>query len=188
MLSLAIALTGCTNTNENIYQRLHKRYYNMPSYIAECTVTINSNKSTNTYNLTMTYDNRKNKYRLDYDNISIVLTDMNAMIKKNNTIVSVPVDDGYMLVLPNLFFKSYYQVENTSVTIAATSNHGKTVLESDIINPPKYAEHMELIIDNKKLVPLEMKVYDSQNEEKIHIEYIDFNIVNQINDSTFELD
>ena len=157
----------------------------MPSYTANCSVTVFSNKNTNTYNLQIIYDNSERRYRIDYDNMSIILGTANAQIKKDSTIMSAPVNNSYMLILPDMFFKSYYVGENASVAVDSATT-GTTLLECEIVNPPVWANTMKLWIDNKTLLPRTMKVYDKDFNEKINIEYDKFEIINIIDKSLFE--
>lgn len=185
MLLLTTFLAGCTASEGTIHQKIHTRYYNMPSYTAKCQATVISNKTQNTYALQIVYDNNGDRYRIDYDNMSLILTPSNAQIKKDNTVMSLPVDEGYMIMILNTFFKSYYTSENASQTTGNLMN-GCTLLECDILNPPKWANSMKLWIDNKTLEPRCMKIYDKETAEKINIEYSEFKIINKIDESLFE--
>ena len=186
LLLLITTLAGCTNANENIHEKIHSRYYNMPSYTAKCNVTINSNKTKNTYSLNVTYDSGQHRCRMDYDNMSIILGETNAQIKKDNTVMSVPVDDSHMIVMLNTFFRSYYEGENASMTTGASANAGSTMLSCDIVNPPKFAKSMKLWIDNKTVTPTAMNIYDAEGNEKICIEFTEFKILSNIEESIFE--
>ena len=185
LLLLIATLAGCTNTQDTIHERIHKKYYDMPSYTATCSVTVSSNKTRNTYDVSVWYDRESDRYRIDYDNMSIILGDANAQIKKGDTVMSAPTDDSYMIMLPNAFFKSYYEGENAWIS-ASVANAGQTVLECEIVNPPKFASSMKLWIDNKTLLPRTMKVYDKDDNEKINVEYNEFKILEITDDSIFE--
>ncbi len=185
MLLLTALLAGCTGNQDTIHQKIHTRYYNMPSYTANCQATVTSNKTQNTYTIKIVYDNEGERYRIDYDNMSVILTPTNAHIKKDNTVMSLPVDNSYMIMLPNAFFKSYYTGENASQPTASLTE-GCTVLECDILNPPSWANSMKLWIDSKTLAPRCMKIFDKEMKEKINIEYSEFKITNKIEETIFE--
>ena len=185
MLLLTTFLAGCTANESTIHQKIHTRYYDMPSYMTECHATVISNKTQNTYTLKIVYDNAGERYRIDYDNMSLIVSPGGAHIKKDNTVMSLPVDNSYMLMLPDAFFKSYYTSENASQTTNAMTD-GCTLLECDILNPPKWASHMKIWIDNKSIEPRCLKIFDKDMNEKIIIEYSEFRIINKADESIFE--
>ena len=185
MLLLTALLAGCTVSDDTIHRKIHTRYYDMPSYSAQCQATVVSNKTKNTYAISIIYDSEGERYRIDYDNMSLILTPSNARIKKDNTVMSLPVDNSYLLMLPNAFFKSYYTGENATQPTSSLMQ-GCTVLECDMVNPPAWASYMKLWIDTKTLTPRCMIIYDKEMNEKINIEYTEFKIINKIQDSTFE--
>ena len=185
MLLMTLFLAGCTSTEGTIHQKIHTRYYDMPSYTSQCQATVISNKTKNTYAVRITYDGEGDRYRIDYDNMSVILTSSNAQIKKDNTVMSYPVNNSYMLILPNGFFKSYYTSEKASQT-TGSMHGGCTELECDILNPPTWANSMKLWIDNKSLNPRRMKIFDKEMNEKIDIEYTEFKVLNKVEENIFE--
>ncbi len=185
LLLLIATLAACTNTQDTIHEKIHNKYYDMPSYTTTCCMTVVSNKSRNTYNMQVVYDSGQQRYRIDYDNMSLILGDANAQIKKGNTVMSAPTDDSYMIMLPDTFFKSYYEGENAWIS-ASVANAGQTVLECEIVNPPKFASSMKLWIDNKTLMPRILKIYDSHMNEKINVEYKEFKTIEKTDDGMFE--
>lgn len=183
ILLMITLLTGCAK--QNAYEKIHKRFYNIPSYSTNCEVTIVSNKNTNTYNITAVYDNQSKRYRLDFDDVTIILGSTNAQIKRENKVMTVPVTDENMLMLVNTFFESYYTGESSVNTSSKTSSD--VTLKCDILNSPDYAKYMELIIDSKTILPKVMSVFNKQNKQIITVKFNNFNILNKIDDNTFKL-
>jgi len=183
ILLMITLLTGCAK--QNVYEKIHKRFYNIPSYSTNCEVTVVSNKNTNTYNITAVYDNQSKRYRLDFDDVTIILGSTNAQIKRENKVMTVPVTDENMLMLVNTFFESYYTGESSVNTSSQIS--GDVTLKCDILNSPDYAKYMELIIDSKTILPKTMSVFNKQNKQIITVKFNNFNILNKIDDNTFKL-
>ena len=182
---IVLVLSGCTSQSSSIHDKIHQRFYNMPSYSAKCNVTITSNKTKNTYSAYAVYDCETNRYRLDYDNLSIILGDGNAQIIKDGKVTSSPAIQSNMLLLVNTFFESYYVAESSSIKTSATIS-GDTLLQCDIINPPTFASNMKLWIDSKSVLPTKLGVYDKDGNEKIFVEFEEFKILNKVDDSIFE--
>jgi outer membrane lipoprotein-sorting protein len=176
-------LSGCAK--QTVYDKIHKRFYNMPSYSTICEVTVISNKNKNTYNISAVYDSQNDRYRMDFDDITIVLGKNNAQIKRENKIITTPVTHENMLMLINTFFESYYTGESSVNTSSKIS--GDITLKCDILNSPEYAKHMELVIDSKTILPKVMSVFNKQNQQIITVKFNNFNILNKIDDNTFKL-
>ena len=185
MLLMTVLLAGCASDEGTIHQKIHTRYYDMPSYTAQCQPTVISNKTRNTYEVRIVYDSDGERYRIDYDNMSLILTPTGAQIKKDNTVMSLPVDNSYMILLPDTFFKSYYTSENASQTVGSLID-GCTLLECDILNPPAWANSMKLWVDSKTLSLRCMKIFDKDMNEKISIEYSEFKTINKVEENIFE--
>ncbi len=182
---VVLALTGCSASKLSIHDKIHQRFYNLPSYSASCNVTITSNKTKNTYKVNALYDCQSGRYRLDYDKFAIILGNGNAQIVNDGKVTSAPVESSNMLMLINRFFESYYVAESSSIkTNAAIS--GDTLLECDIINPPAFASNMKLWINSKTILPTKMGVYDKDGNEKIFVEFTEFKILNKVDESIFK--
>ena len=176
-------LSGCKTDNSSIHDKIHGRFYNIPSYSAKCNVTITSNKTKNTYDITAVYDCEAGRYRIDAENFSVILGDGNAQIINGGTVTSAPVDDSNMLMFVNTFFESYYVGEASVKTSSVISDD--VLLECDIVNPPKYANSMKLWIDSKTVLPTKMGVYDKDESEKIFVEFTEFKILNKVDENVF---
>lgn len=182
-LLMITIFSGCAK--QTVYDKIHKRFYNMPSYSANCEVTVISNKNKNTYDISAVYDSQSGRYRLDFDDVTIVLGKNNAQIKRENKVITTPVTHENMLMLINTFFESYYTGESSVNTASKIS--GDVTLTCDIVNSPDYAKSMKLVIDCKSITPKTMTVFDEMGTEIIYVKFKTFNIMNKIDESVFKL-
>lgn len=180
-LLVIIFLFGCKQTN--IHDKIHQRFYNMPSYSTKCTVTITSNKTKNTYDVDAVYDAEGNRYRIDTKDFSVVVGKNGGIIINGSSSHTIPTKDGDMLMLINRFFESYYTGESSQKTTNTPTD--TTMLECGIVNPPEYAKTMKLWINNKTIMPVKMAVYNKQQKEIILVEFKQFNILNKVDEKKF---
>lgn len=171
-----INLSGCSSDISDIHEKIHSKFYTMPSYKAECTLTVNSNKTVNNYDFVCTYDSTGNRYRIDYPDVSVILTPTDARIIKGDSVINIPSEAGHMLMFVNTFFESYYAGEKTAIS-ANASDSGYTLLEAELISPTTAGHHMKLWIDNKSILPYNMKVYDKNNRESLNVKFKSFETI-----------
>lgn len=181
LLTLILALTGCSTKEENMHEKIHAKFYDMPSYEAECILTVTSNKTKNQYPFTCYYNSTLDKYRIDYPDKSVILSKDSAEIISNSSISKVAVDNTHMLMFINTFFKNYYTGENASVKTIADDSSGYTVLDCEIRNADKFASKMQLHIKNNDVSPYLMTIYDNDGKETMNITFNNFKITNNTN-------
>ena len=172
-LLIAILATGCTPKTDAIHEKIHNKFYNMPSYTAKCTLTVNSNKNQNTYNFLCIYNSKQEQYKLQYTDTTVILNKDNAHIIKDGEVFDTPTTDDDMLIFLNSFFKSYYVGENTSMSVGVSEN-GNTLLECELVNPTPKGSSMKLWIDNKTVTPVEMKLYSKDGDEVFKLVFEEF--------------
>lgn len=175
-LALMTNLCSCGNGAADMHGKIHSRFYTMPSYTAECEMTVNSNKTQNKYEFVCTYDSSGNRFRVDYPDVSVVLGENDVRIIRNDSIVNVPSDEGHMLMFVNTFFESYYAGENTSLNVSGGNDSGYTALEAELMHPTEYGYLMKLWIDNKTVLPHNMTVYDKNGRETLSVKFNSFEI------------
>ena len=175
-VSLALILCSCGADSADIHGKIHSKFYTMPSYTAQCDAVVKSNKNENTYHFTCDYDSASNTHEIDYPDASVTLTNGKARIVRGDLINEIPTDDSDMLILLDTFFASYYESENTSMTVGAMSaeSSGTTVLDCELTKPTKYGRTMKLTIQNKGIVPKELCTYDADGNEIIKVIFKSF--------------
>lgn len=174
LLILILALTGCSTNEENMHEKIHSKFYEMPSYEAECILTVTSNKTKNQYPFTCYYNAALDKYKIDYPDKSVILSKDSAQIISNNSISKVSVSDSQMLMFINTFFKNYYTGENASVKTTSGDNSGYTVLDCEIKDADKFASKMQLHINNKDVSPYLMTIFREDGKETMNITFNNF--------------
>ena len=106
LIVLVINMCACGTSCENMHEKIHAKFYDMPSYVAKCRMTVVSNKTANEYNYTCTYDKSGNRFCIDYPDSSVVLTATDARITRGDSVVNVPSEDRDMLMFVNTFSKN----------------------------------------------------------------------------------
>lgn len=185
LIVLVTNLCSCSSGSENMHEKIHSKFYDMPSYTAKCSMTVSSNKTKNEYDFTCTYDSAGERYRIDYPDSSVILTDTDARIVRGDLIANVPPKDSDMLMFVNTFFKSYYVGESASIDVSANTDSGYTLLEAELVNPTKFGHFAKLWIRNKDVSPHNMKVYDKDGNETLAVIFENFEITKAIEQEKF---
>lgn len=176
LIALVTSLCACGNSSENMHEKIHSKFYDMPSYTAQCRMTVTSNKTKNDYEFVSTYDSSLDRFRIDYPDVSVLLTNTDARIVRGDSVVNIPSKEADMLMFVNTFFKSYYVGENASIDASSNTDTGYTLLETELVNPTRYGHSMKLWIRNKDVTPHNMKVYDKEGNETISVVFEKFEI------------
>ena len=180
ILLMITLFAGCAKQSAG--DKIHKRFYTMPSYRTNTEITVITDKTRNTYDIKALYDSSTGTYRLDFDDITVVVHKNHAQIKRGATISDTAVSDRSMLMLVNTFFESFYTCENAKVSSDIT---GDTVLTCDITNPPKYASKMKLRVDSKQIIPKKMEVYNKDDKQIMIVKFKEFEILKQVDPNEF---
>ncbi len=179
VLLLLISASGCSTAHEaeNIHRRVHAAYYDVPSYSARCTVTAYTAGGQNDYECTVDYDKATNSYSVVSDDMKMNITGDKTVISKGENVLEAPSSDDDMSIFVNTFFKSYYESEKTSLSVAANNDADSTLLECDVINPTEHTSYMKLWVDNESAHPVRMQVYGKDNFMNTQIVFEEFNFV-----------
>lgn len=172
VLSLMTTLCSCSakTGNDDIYSKIHNLYYDMNSYSASCTVTAFTPGGENTYNCDIHYDKKNGNYDVLSEDMRIVLTKDKTIITKGQNSIESPSIPGDMYIFINTFFKSYYESEDTSVSVNGAKKSKTVLLECSALNPTDYITSMKLWVNSKTAMPHKMQVLGS--DEKVNTEII----------------
>lgn len=185
-LIIITLISGCSagnNTNENVFQKINKKYINIPSYTASGTLTVSGNKTCNTYNFTQIYKS-PNKFRMDFDDISFVSADNGVYIYDSNTKSNIDANNlksEMYLYFINSFFKQYFMCESTKSPDIFKEK--TAILECDIQH--KYLSKSRLFLDLKSFTPKLMEYYDLSGKCIYKIEIKQFKFEKNIKDDLF---
>ena len=195
VLMITFLFTGCNKINTyNVYENLYNCYNGMHSYKADVAVTSFSNNSENKYSLTQYYKAPGMK-RIEYasekggSNITVLNGNNGKIISEYTTepyiLSDLDVDEKDYLML-DTFFDIYYSSEETSVKTAGNSKEGKITLsaQTGISNP--YKNSVELVVDSVTLNPVKMTVKNQKGKPTLCVEYINFQLNPQLEDTIFQ--
>ena len=177
-------ITVGNNINKST-QSVIEYILNISSYEAKIDVTINSNKTTNQYELTQKYFS-PNIYKQivnkpDYINGLTMKYDGNNLILENTNLSMTKVYEKYECLNNNClwldsFIENYKTIENTSFE----ENESEIILEVRD-NNNLYTNIKRLYIDKKQLKPIKLEIIDNNKNIKIYIIYreIELNSTNK---------
>jgi len=173
-----ISIAGCSGqtATESIHKRVHTAYYDMPSYSARCLVTAYTKGGQNDYECTVSYNKDENSYKVISDDMEIAIKDKITKISKGENVLETPSSDDDMSIFVNTFFKSYYESESTSLSVAEKSEADATLLECDVINPTAAVSHMKLWVDNKTAMPLCMQIFGKDDFLNTEVSFKEFTL------------
>ena len=173
LFSLAIIFSACSSENKNaddIYSKIHSRFYDIESYNALCEVTnINAGGETQC-EIELSYNKENNIHKIVSDGMTVEINGEKTVVSKGDTSIETQSQDTNMLFFPETFFASYYEAENTSLSVMAGEKNNTVLLECDIINSSQRNCTMKMKIDKKTVKPLSLRIYDS--EGNMHTEVI----------------
>ena len=187
-LIVVIAISGCStgnNTNENVFEKINKKYINIPSYTASGILTVVGNKSENSYNFSQVYKSQ-NQFRMDFDDIIFISTDDGVFVRNNKINSNVDANNlksEMYLYFVNSFFKQYFTCEN--IKLPDVSKKERVVLECDTQH--KYLIKGRLYLNSKTLIPEILEFYDANGICKYKIEIKQFKFEKNIKDDLFNI-
>ncbi len=171
-----ISLCACTadKSTDDIYEKIHELYYDIASYTAKCTVTTHTKHSENPYDCEVSYDKENDSYTVTSDDMKIHLTKDKAIITKGQSTIESPSIPEDMYIFINSFFKSYYESEDTALSVNSKGSGKSTMLECSAINSTAYVSKMKLWLDTASALPQRMQIIDSDGNMHTEIEFKSF--------------
>ncbi len=162
LMTITCACEGQKTTAENVHERIHSAYYDMGSYSAKCTINAYTGESGISYDCDVSYDKAKDSYTVIYNDMTIYTDKEKTVITKGESSLESPPSESDMCIFVNTFFKSYYESEETSMSVSAAKASDTVMLECDLINPTKSAAKMKLWIKKSDITPDSMQIFDDK--------------------------
>lgn len=196
LLLFVILFTGC-NSQLSAYDKVHDKLMNMTGYISDVNITYISNNNETKYSGKV-YCEIDGRYRIETNEPkevqgNIILFDSKMIWQYNPNIENkfkvVPKEkEARKLVLLSGFIENYVKSKDT--TVETMSNQGKdvTVLEAIVPGDNKYFQKEYLTFSNDSLLPLNLKVVDSDEKERIIVEFSNFEYNPKFEDNIFSID
>ncbi len=177
VLSLMIIFAACgksDKTNDSIYDKIHGMFYDIKSYSTNCEITTFTKGGESTYACRVAYDSQLDSYTVTSDDMKMHLTKDKTVITKGSNTIESPSVDGDMYIFINTFFKSYYESEDTALSVGAKEESRLHMLECSAINPTDYIASMKLWVDAQSAMPQKMQVIASDESISCEVNFLDF--------------
>lgn len=169
----------------------------MKSYKTSAEITYFSNKGNTTYNTEICAVNDE-RYRIDitapeeykgnfimYD--GKLVWQYNPHLENNKISANPPDKESRREIILFSFLKNYAKSMNTSVMASNIQNTSATVLEAELPGNNSLLKSEKLFVDNEKMVPLKLVIYDSENKERIVVNFSNFEYNNKIDENIFKM-
>lgn len=193
-LMITAACTGVvplSDSEADVYQRIHKKYSQMKSYTARVRMTVQSNKTEEVYELeqqvrvpdaariTVTSPQSLSGLAAIYNGDSVTLR------QAGMGEVTLPAVPELNYTRPDEFFALYYQSEDTTVS-ASGGESGQMLLETAVMPRQSEEYKVTLLLDSKKLTPKVLTLYDVGGNIRMTAEYFDFCYNPALEDAIFQ--
>lgn len=185
-----------SDSDMDVYEKIHSYYSKMESYSANVTFSVFSNKTENKYTAeqkAMGNDKFYCKVTAPDSGLSVTTisngTTTKTLADGTDYSVTVPSSDTMNLLFINSFFKTYYSSEETYLAVNGGGKGNVTILETEIMPKSAAAAKASLSVSNKTLAPVSLTVYDMAGKVVMSAEFTNFQYNDKsINDSIFTTD
>lgn len=193
-LMITAACTGVaplTDSEADIYQRIHKKYSQMKSYTAHVRMTVQSNKTEQVYELeqkvkvpdaaciTVTSPQSLRGLATVYNGDAVTLR------QEGMGEVTVPGVPDFNYTRADEFFALYYQSEDTAVSVSGGAG-GQMLLETAVMPRQSEEYKVTLLLDSQKLTPQVLTLYDVGGNIRMTAEFLDFCYNPALEDAMFQ--
>ena len=187
-ISLVFCSCGSITAPKDVGQRVYSKFSGMKSYRAEVKITAYSNKNQNTYDAVQ-YFKFPGKMRTESGDIVTVINGQTAALTnpdgENPVKISQIPDEGKDFMFLHTFFDAYYNGVSSDSRMSGENGETLTLSVSTELENP-YKQDAELTLDTKSLQPLFLEIKNDGNV-CIRIDYIDFKLNEDPDDSLFEI-
>lgn len=195
ILTTIMLFSGCggvqmlSDTEADVYAKIHRRYSEMKSYSATAEITFKSNKTENKYTVLQKYcAPNKMAAEITETNTSYVVNDGKAAIKKGENSLNFQSAEDINYLFLNDFFKMYYMSQNTALTASTEAAGGVIRLETELVPVSALRCSAELTLNVKTLAPERLTVKDAGKNAVIIIDFKDFLYNAEIDEEVFSFD
>lgn len=198
-LTISLSVLGCSrpfsDSDMNIYDKIHKYYNKLESYTADLDLTVYSNKTQNRYFVSQKFVSPDKFYTrvTDPDGTFSATTITNNSMTKTLTdgsdyTLTIPSEEYVSLLFVSNFFRAYYASEETSLSVdTSISESDKTVLNVTVSENNLSIKNVSLSIDNDTLTPHTLTVYDHNGNKLAVAKYENFSLNDKIDVSNFNI-
>lgn len=185
-LMISLGAHGCaiehfSDSDMDIYEKIHKYYSEMNGYSAVLEFEVISNKTEKCYTAvqkTMSPDKFYTKVNAEDSGLTITTVTNGKKTKTlsegSNYFVTLPTAEHLGLLFVNRFFSAYYGSEETALTVSRAKAGKVTALTTDLSALDTVYQTATLTIDNKTLAPVELILKDEKGATLLRGTYKDF--------------
>lgn len=167
--------------NISTTEDLQNYILNITSYEAEVEVTVQSNKTTNTYKLKQKYS-KEGTFKqevLEPENIAgtTIIQDEESLKVENTKLNLQKIYENYSYIANNNLCLEYFIKDFLESQDASTrEENGSLILETTVKNESKYISKKVLYVDTKTGKPTKMEIKDHTQNTIVYILYNEINI------------
>lgn len=196
MLFCLMLLCSCSAKPISGYKSIQEKLMAMESYCTKAHIAYINNKGTDEFDATY-YATKDGKYRMeitspeDY-NGNVIMFDgkmvwsYNPSIEQKITVDAPDKPQRHELVLFT-FIENYVKCQNTAVQSANLDDSLCTVLEAEIPGGNDFFTTEKLCINNETQNPQRLVIYDKEKNEKIIVDFTDFQYNYKIENDKFTI-
>lgn len=198
LTALVMGLSGCLTDkkeDKSLYEQILDSLSTLETYQADTTVRYISNNNVHSYR-TNQYGKSSGEYRIEVtgpDEVagSTTIFDGEVICQFNENVtdkIAVGTNESAerLEILLTSFIKNYFSTQEASVAVSNIgSKEDVTTLETDVPGSNSYFHTERLWIDNKTLKPIQLVVYDEEQNETIVVTYheVEYNV--ELDDELF---
>lgn len=194
IVMISLSLCGCSLGEKINPSEIQDQLTNMDGYACLVRISHKHDQQMNTYEARQVYqmDGRYREEVIKPENLAGLTTIFNG---ENVIQYNSKVDQSHISELSHhdfrnqlflgSFVKNYLQSEDVSIEVQAGEPGLTTMLEAVIPGGSAYMAWQRLWIDQKTRHPLQMIVYDQNDEEVVVIEFLEFAYNPRIDESIF---
>lgn len=189
---LVLLISGCGKIAPqlDVNKKIYNTFSNMQGYEAVLKVNTVSNTNNNTFD-TKQYYKYPDKMRSETDGVVTIMeggraTVQNTAVGQPLKIEQIPSDESDYMFLQN-FFAAYYRNEETSAVVNSDKSNIITLqVDTGLSNP--YRSSAELKMDTGTMKPISMELKGKDGKTYVKIEYVSFQINQNLGDSLFQIE
>ncbi len=196
MISLSVCSCGFSDSDMDIYEKIHKTYSKLESYSADLDLTVFSNKTENRYFVSQKTQDPDKFYARVTDakgtfSLTTVANNGTTKVSADGSeyAMTVPCEDYMGLLFVNTFLRAYFASEETSLLVDnSLVKSDKTLMEVALTNEELNLSKVALSFDNKTLSPDTVTIYNRDGNTIAKGKYDNFKFNDKIDESVFSTD
>lgn len=196
-IAVVLLMVGCTpKTDTELFYELQKRLNEIESYEAQVEITSMGNKEPNKY-LMKQWFKKPNMYRLEALEPESIKGKITVSDGNKAWIHHPAVDQKWMMqkfshseeqnMFLGYFIKNCLESENTSLAKKELEREEYLLIQTDIPGNHAYYSKEVLWLNTITMKPYLLQVFDTKNQLRIEVKYLEFEYDPKLEDSLFKI-